>query len=393
LFSRVSFYSEITRSLHSLEADGLRRFPLSISGPQQPELIVNGRSVLCFSSNNYLGLANHPRIVSAAVDALHSFGFGSASSRLISGTMDLHRLAENRISSYLGIERSLLFSSGYAANVGTIQSLVDSSDVIFSDSLNHASIIDGCRLSRARVFIYDHLDIDHLRSLLSKNRSLGRKSLVITEAVFSMDGDFSPLKELRLLCNDFDSALMVDEAHSLGVFGDRGIGLSLSQSVLADVFIGTFGKAFGAVGAFVASSSDVVQFIENRARSFVFSTSPPVSFAAAIIASIDLVEIADDLRLRLLELSSRLRAALSEMGYRVLPGSSPIIPLLFGNPERVVAFSSSLLDRGLLVQGIRPPTVPPGSSRLRVIPIATHTDAHIDTLIESFRELSPHYRS
>lgn len=387
----MTFYSEIKNSLLDLEGKSLKRSPLTISSSQNAEILINGLPYVCFCSNNYLGLANHSSISSSAISALQSFGFGSSSSRLVSGTMDLHRSLEERICRFLGFDRSLLFSSGYCANIGTIQSLFDSSDVIFSDRLNHASIIDGCRLSRSRLFIYDHLDISQLRSLLSQNRCFGKKALVVTESVFSMNGDIAPLKDLRSLCYDFDAALMVDEAHSLGVFGPRGTGLCLSSDVDCDIFIGTFSKAFGCFGAFVSSSNEVISLIENRARSFVFSTSPPVSFAAAAISSIDLVESSDTLRSRLFFLSSRLRRSLTDLGYRLIEGSSPIIPVLFGDPKAVIDFSSALFERGFFVQGIRPPSVPVGSSRLRIIPIATHTDRHIESLIDSFRSLYPLY--
>lgn len=387
----MSFLSEIRSSLFSLEEENLKRSPLTISGSQSSEVVIDGRNLLCFCSNNYLGLANHPSISSATADSLLSFGLGSSSSRLICGTMEFHRRLEDRISRFLGFERSLFFSSGYAANVGVIQSLFDSSDVIFSDSHNHASLIDGCRLSRSRVFVYHHLDSLHLSSLLSKYRSLGKKALVVSESVFSMDGDLSPLEDIRSLCDSFDAALMVDEAHSLGVFGNRGIGLSLSRGVLPDIFIGTFGKAFGSFGSFVASSFDVIELVENRARSFVFSTAPPVCLAAAAIAAIELVESADDLRSRLFSHASLLRRSLSDTGYRLIEGSSPIIPVLFGDPKRAMDFSSSLFDLGFFVQGVRPPSVPPNSSRLRLIPIASHTDAHISSLIDAFRTLLPLY--
>lgn len=389
----MSFLSEIKSSLRYLDEKSLKRSPLTISGPQSSELVIDGRSLLCFCSNNYLGLANHPSIAFATAESLLSYGLGSSSSRLICGTMDLHRLLEDRISRFLGFERSLFFSSGYAANVGVIQSLFDSNDVIFSDSLNHASLIDGCRLSRSRVFVYRHRDASHLFSLLSTNRSLGKKALVVSESVFSMDGDLSPLEDLRSLCDRFDAALMVDEAHSLGVFGNRGVGLSLSRRVLPDIFIGTFGKAFGSFGSFVSSSIDVVNLVENRARSFVFSTAPPVCLASAAIAAIDLVESSEELRSRLFSHASLLRTSLSDLGYRLIEGSSPIIPVLFGDPKRVVDFSSSLFDLGFLVQGIRPPSVPPNSSRLRLIPIASHSDDNISSLIRAFRSLLPLYNS
>lgn len=389
----MSFLSDVKSSLLSLEENGLKRSPKTISGPHSSEVSIDGRLLLCFCSNNYLGLANHPSISSASAETLLSFGFGSSSSRLICGTMDLHRLLEDRISLFLGFERSLFFSSGYSANVGVIQALFDSSDVIFSDSLNHASLIDGCRLSRSRVLVYRHRDASHLSSLLSKYRSLGKKALVVTESVFSMDGDLAPLDDLRSLCDSFDAALMVDEAHSLGVFGDRGIGLSLSLGVLPDIFIGTFGKAFGSFGAFVSSSSDVISLVENRARSFVFSTSPPVSLAAAALAAIKIVESSNYRRHRLFSHTSFLRESLTDIGYRLIEGPSPIIPVLFGDPMRVMDFSSSLFDLGFFVQGIRPPSVPPDSSRLRLIPSSSHSDDHVSSLVDAFRSLLPLYNS
>jgi 7-keto-8-aminopelargonate synthetase-like enzyme len=265
--------------------------------------------------------------------------------------------------------------------------------VIFSDELNHASIIDGCRLSRARVNIFRHLDIEHLRELLKRSRGKAKASLVITEGAFSMDGDLAPLKELRALCDDHDCALMVDEAHSLGLFGEQGRGLCAREGVSPDILIGTLGKAFGTAGAFVAGSTELVRLVENRARSYVFSTAPPPSQAAAAMAALDRVIESDDRRSRLFAHATRLRGSLRNIGYQVGDSESPIIPVHVGEPEAVMEFSARLLREGVFVHGIRPPSVPPGSCRLRITPIATHQDLHIDKTINAFRSTADFYGS
>jgi 8-amino-7-oxononanoate synthase len=389
----VSFTSEIKQELEQLRKAELERSPRTICGPQQPEIVVNGAPVIGLCSNNYLGLANHPSLIAAASEALKLFGFGAGASRHICGTMKLHRTAEQRLSRFVGAEAALLFSTGYAANVGTIQALVGASDVVFSDSLNHASIIDGCRLSRARILVYRHRDLEHLEELLSKHRESGSRALVISEAVFSMDGDLAPLSQLRTLCDRFDAALMVDEAHSLGVMGPCGKGLCEARQVKPEVLLGTLGKAFGAAGAFIAGSSDVVKIVENRARSFVFSTAPPPAQAAAAVAATDLVEAADDRRKRLLSYAERLRSSLREFGFSIPECETPIIPLYVGSPDTVMKLSSDLLERGVFVHGIRPPSVAPGTCRLRITPIATLEEDHISLIINAFKSLAPEYGS
>ena len=343
----MAFQTQIREALSDLEAAGLLRSPVRISGPQGPEVEIDGRRVVCFCSNNYLGLANHPALVAAAEAGPHREGVGAASSRLITGTMDAHREAEVAYADFVRAPAAALFSSGYAANVGTVQALAGSGDVIFSDALNHASLIDGCRLSRAQVHVYSHRDVHHLESLLREHRPRSRRALIITDSLFSMDGVAAPLRDIAALAQSFDAGLMVDEAHALGVFGPDGRGLCAAQGVEPDVVVGTLGKSFGVAGAFTAASEEIVALIRNRARSFVYSTAPP-----------PLVEVPD--------------------------GESQILPVLIGDNDRTMRLSAKLLARGVFVQGIRPPTVAEGTARLRLTPMATHRPEHIERAIDAF---------
>jgi len=380
----VDFDQHIRRALAELEEAALLRSPRVVSGAQGPELTLDGRPILGFCSNNYLGLAADPRITSAAADALQRHGFGAAASRHISGTSALHTQLEHRLARLLRAPAALLFSTGYAANVGTIQALAGPRDVIFSDRLNHASLIDGARLSRARVVIYRHLDLVHLAQLLAEHRGQHETALVLTESVFSMEGDLADLPALRALSDRHDCGLVVDEAHALGVLGPEGRGLCARDGVRPDALVGTLGKAFGCAGAFVAAGTDTVRLVQNRARSFVFSTAPPAAQAAAALAAVDLVAVADDRRVRVLAHADRLRAGLHALGYRTLPGATPIVPVLVGPPRTTMALSAALLEHGVFVHGIRPPTVPADSSRLRVTAIATHTEAHLERALAAF---------
>ncbi len=383
----MAFQSEIRQALSELEAAGLLRSPLCISGPQGPEVEIAGRRVLCLCSNNYLGLANHPDLVRASQASPYGEGVGAAASRLITGTMDAHREAEIAYADFMGAPDALLFSSGYAANVGAIQALMGPGDVIFSDALNHASLIDGCRLSRAKVHVYAHRDAGHLESLLRTHRSASQRALIITDSLFSMDGVIAPLADLARVADSFDAGLLIDEAHALGVFGPSGRGLAAAQGIQPDLLIGTLGKAFGVAGAFVAGSPEVVSLIRNRARSFVYSTAPPPVVARAAIAALELVRNADEARLTLLQNAGHLRTGLRDLGFELPDGESQILPILIGDNERTMQLSAHLLDRGVFVQGIRPPTVASGTARLRLTPMATHRQEHIDRTIEAFASL------
>lgn len=383
----MSLNQEARDALKDLEEAGLLRTTREIQTPQGAEVVIDGQPALLFCSNDYLGLANHPRLIQAAHEALNRYGVGAAASRLISGTMTPHREAEQNLAALVGQPSAILYSSGYAANVGTLSTLARPGDLILSDALNHASLIDGCRLSRARIEVYRHADPEHLRALLDEKRSAHPRAFVVTDGLFSMDGDRAPLASLREIADRYDASLIVDEAHSLGVLGEGGSGACAEAGVRPDVFIGTLGKAFGCAGAFAAAGPAVIDLLRNRARSFVFSTAPPPATAAVAAAAAELVRGADDRRARLRRHSLRLRAGLRELGYQVPDDDTPIVPVMIGDPRQTMRISNDLLESGFFVHGIRPPTVPEGTSRLRLVPTAGHEDDHIERLLEAFARL------
>jgi 8-amino-7-oxononanoate synthase len=383
----VQFFEHIRGELDRLTAAGLLRTPLRVQGAQGPQLMLADHPALCFCSNNYLGLADAPEIVAAASSAARDYGFGACSSRHISGTMSPHIELERRSAQFVKQPRALFFATGYAANVGTIQALCSPETLVLSDALNHASLIDGCRLGRGAVRVYRHADWEHARDLLRAERHRFAAALLVTESLFSMDGDVAPLAALRTLCDRYDAALVVDEAHALGALGPTGRGMCELAGVRPDVLTATFGKAFGASGAFAAGPADVVQLIENRARSYVYSTAPSPCMPAAALAAIDLVEVADERRERLRTHARDLRMGLRSLGFQVPDGDSHIIPVLLGAASMASQLSAELLARGVFVHGIRPPTVPAGASRLRVTPMATHEPSHIEQCLAVFREV------
>jgi 8-amino-7-oxononanoate synthase len=384
----MPFQTQIRQALTELEAAGLLRRPLRISGPQGPEIEIDGHRVLCLCSNNYLGLADHRTIVAASEASARQDGVGAGASRLITGTMGAHEEAELAFAEFIQAPAAALFSTGYAANVGTVQALVGPGDAVFSDALNHASLIDGCRLSRATVHVYSHRDVQQLESLMREHRPRAGRALIITDSLFSMDGVRAPLRDLATLASSFDAGLLVDEAHALGVLGPAGRGLAAAEGIEPDVIVGTLGKAFGVAGAFVAASEDIVSLVRNRARSFVYSTAPPPMNARAAIAALGLVREADAARATLLAHADRLRSELRKQGFDVPNDDSHILPVLVGDNDRTMQLSAKLLDRGIFVQGIRPPTVPEGTARLRVTPMATHRPEHIERAIGAFASLA-----
>lgn len=382
-----NFRARVAEQLDQIDRQGLRRNARRVDGPQSGRLWVDGRDVLCFCSNNYLGLARHPALLASVREALEAEGLGAGGSRQISGNMHMHREAEAALARFVRQESSALFSSGYACNVGVLQGLAETGDVIFSDRLNHASLIDGARLSRAKVVVYEHADPEDLRQKLASHRGTGRGALIVTESLFSMDGDVAPLAELADLARRFEAGLVVDEAHALGVFGPGGRGLCAQAGILPDVTVGMLGKAFGSQGAFAAGEVDVVELIRNRARSYVFSTAPSPALAASAVASLKLVERADGLRDRLRENWRRMRHGLCELGYEVVAGDSAIVPVMVGSSERTMALSNALFERGVFIHGVRPPTVPPGTGRLRVVAIASHSPEDIAEALTAFAEV------
>lgn len=370
--------------LAELDAQHRLRQPRVFDGPHDRSLRLDGREVLSFSSNDYLGLAAHPALRAAAAQALEEDGLGAGASRLISGTQQMHREAEHALAQWLGRPATLLFSSGYAANVGALQTFLGRGDVVFSDSLNHASLIDGCRLSRAAIHPFRHRDTEHLAELLQSHRPAHRRALICSDALFSMDGDEARLHPLRALADEHDALLFVDEAHALGVLGPEGRGLCAEAGLEPDILVGTLGKALGLAGAFVASSPAAIRLLENRARSFVFSTATPPFLARTLLTAIELCRTADEARATLLANARTLRGDLAELGFCVPPGRSPIVPVVIGDDAATMALSERLLDAGVFVHGIRPPTVPPGTSRLRLTLMATHTDADLRRVRDAF---------
>lgn len=376
----------IGEQLNLLHQQGLYRSTRLISSPQKSTVEVDGSPAIMLCSNNYLGLADHPALIEASIKAVEKFGTSSGASRLVSGTMDLHEELEEALAAFKGSEAALVFNSGYAANTGIIPALVGRGDVIFSDRLNHASIIDGALLSGARFFRYPHNDIAKLSHMMRKHRGTGR-ALIVTDAVFSMDGDCAVLPEIVALKNEFDAFLMVDDAHGSGVLGEGGRGLAELQGVQGsvDIQMGTLGKAFGSYGAYCAVSDEMRQLLVNRARSFIFSTSLPPSVLAASLAAVHIVSSAEGKRLRdeLMQNTRYFRDELRCSGFKLPAGDTQIVPIVTGTAELTMEFSRKLLDAAVFVQGIRPPTVPAGACRLRCTLMATHTEQQLDTALAS----------
>jgi 8-amino-7-oxononanoate synthase len=343
-----------------------------------------GRRLLNFSSNDYLGLASHPDVLEAAARAAARAG-GATASRLIVGTDPAYGELEAKLADFQGTEAALIFGSGYLANVGAISCLVGRGDAVFSDSLNHASIIDGCRLSRAAIHRYGHGDVDELEALL--RQSDAKRKLIVTESVFSMNGDVAPLAEIVDLKESYGAALLVDEAHADGVFGPHGEGYAHELGVAdrVELHLGTFGKAFGAYGAYVAGSSQWVRYLVNASRSFIFTTGLPAAVIAAVDAAVDVVYAADDLRAELQERAQRFRMRLASFGLDTCGSSTQIVPLVTGASEVAVALSAALEDAGVLAVAIRPPTVPPGTARLRFSLTALHTDRDAEQALNALQ--------
>ena len=375
----------LTARLARVRENGLYRVLRPIDGAQDAVVRLNGHDVLLFSSNNYLGLANHPVLKRAAAEAIERFGCGSGASRLISGSMAVHHELEARLAALKKTEAALVFSTGYHANVGVLSALMGPGDTILSDGLNHASIIDGCRLSRAEVRVYPHGDTHALTALLAACPPSGQR-LIVTDTVFSMDGDLAPLAELVELARRHDAWLMVDEAHATGVFGPHGGGL-VEQAGLeerVDIHMGTLGKALGGIGAYVAGSRELIDWLVNRARSFVYTTGMPPAAAASALAALDLVEREPERRQRLWDNTRFLSDGLRGLGYRIGDSRSQILPVIIGNARQTMALAAATLRRGVFAHGIRPPTVPEGTSRIRVTPMATHTRAQLERTLDAF---------
>ncbi|MFO0712849.1 MAG: 8-amino-7-oxononanoate synthase [Sandaracinus sp.] len=386
----MRFREHVSARLEDLRLRGLLRAPVTSDVPTGTHVVVEGRRLLNLCSNNYLGLADDPRLRDALAAAATRWGSAGAS-RLVTGSLAPHLEAEASLARYVQLAASRLFPSGYAANVGAVSGLVGPGDVVFSDALNHASLIDGCRLSRARVIVFPHRDVDALAELLAAHRHAHRAALIVTDAIFSMDGDVAPLAALRSLADRFEAGLLVDEAHSLGVLGPEGRGLCAELAVQPDVLTGMLGKAFGLGGGFIAAEADTLDLLQSTARSYVFSTGIHAALAAVVPRVVGWVAEADDARARL----RRHRATLAQAVPDELLGASdarpdarvPVLPVVLGEGARALAVSAALRERGVFGQAIRPPTVAHGTARLRLVPIATHTPDDIARAAEALGDI------
>lgn len=369
-----------------------RRACPPVSGGSRVHMGVAGEPRLAFCSNDYLGLANHPALAEAAGVAAAEQGFGSSAARLVSGDFPAHRELEAHLAAYCGRPAALVFPSGYQTNLGVLTALAGPDDLIVSDALNHASLIDGCRLSRARVAVYPHGDARAAERLLAEG-SAARRRLLVTESIFSMDGDAAPLADLADLADRHDAILILDEAHAFGVLGPHGRGLSAAAGIEPDVLIGTLGKAVGAAGGFVTGSNLLRDFLVNRARTFIFTTALPPPVAAAATAALALLDgrEGEQRRARLRDRRAWLAERLAALGPLTLPGfvdcpGSPILPFVLGTETRALAVSAALAERGVFVPAIRPPTVPVGTARLRITLSAAHEQRDLETLVRALGE-------
>lgn len=377
----------IRADLADLEARSLKRARSSLDTPCSPHVRVAGRDLLAFCSNDYLGLASHPALRAALQEGVERWGAGSGASHLVSGHYAVHDQLEARLAAFVGCERALYFSTGYMANLGVLQAFAGRGDTIYSDRLNHASLIDGALLTRATVQRYPHADVAALERLLAKPASGQR--LIVTDAVFSMDGDIAPLTQLLELAEGFDAWLVVDDAHGFGVLGPGGRG-ALAEAGLASwrlLQMGTLGKAAGLSGAFVAGQSEVIEWLLQRARTYVFTTGSPPALAHALLASLDLIERGDTLRAHLAALIDALRSRLELSRWQVLPSRTAIQPIVIGDNAETLAVGRALREEGLWVPAIRPPTVPPGTARLRISLSAAHSFDDVERLATALNRL------
>ena len=378
-------FDRIRVRLDQLAASGTYRHRRSLENPQGREVVLEGRRLLNFCSNDYLGLASDPRINEAFKQGIDRWGTGSGASHLVCGHFSVHEALEEELAKFTGRPRSLLYSSGYAANVGTINALLSQGDFVFQDRLNHASLLDGGWISRAEFIWFDHLDSDHLEREMSAVENPSGCRLIVSDGTFSMDGDFCQLKSLVAVARRHGAWLMIDDAHGMGVHGVDGVGLvdpARYSTSDVPVLVGTLGKAFGTAGAFVAGDDDLIELLIQRSRNYIYTTAIPPALAAATLASLQIVRAETWRREHLANLVKRFRSNAANLGLSLLPSTSPIQPIVVGAPERALAISQHLEEQGFLIAAIRPPTVPKGTSRLRVTLTAAHQAEDVDRLFE-----------
>ena len=381
-------FTELQYSLDQREARGLLRTRRTLNSHQSSHIVVDGKPYLAFCSNDYLGLASHPQLIAALQSGVRQWGVGAGAAHLVSGHFDAHHQLEQKLAGFVGKPAALLFSTGYMANLGVVQALVGKDDTVFADKLNHASLNDAMQLSRAKVKRYRHSDMAQLAHMLSQTQ--GGRKLVITDAVFSMDGDIAPLRELLALCEQHEAWLYVDDAHGFGVLGNEGRG-SLSHFGITSeriIYMATLGKAAGVFGAFVAAEQAVIDTLVNHAHSYVYTTATSPALSVALLQSLQLIEQGDELRTHLRRIVAQLRSGLSDLPWQLMPSDTAIQPLLIGDNKQALSLSEGLRDRGIWVAAIRPPTVPHGTARLRITLSAAHSEADVKKLIGALHELA-----
>lgn len=379
-------YEWIENEIKRLKDEGLYKQIRTVQSPQGAWLQVDGKKVLNFCSNNYLRLANHPELVKAAEQALRDFGVGPAAVRTIAGTIDLHLELEKRMAAFKNVESTIFFQSGFAANLGTIQALVNKEDVIFSDELNHASIIDGCRLSGAKILRYNHCDSSHLQAVINENKGTYRRALIISDGVFSMDGDIAPLDQLCEVAQANDILLMVDDAHGEGVLGKGGRGIvdHFNLHGKVDIEVGTFSKAFGVVGGIVAGNAVIIDWLRQSGRPFLFSSAVTPADTAACLAAVNLLESSTQLVDKLWENTRYFKTGMKKIGFDTGQSETPITPVMLGEASLAQQFSQDLFTLGIFATPIWFPTVPKGKARIRVMISAAHSQDDLDHGLEVF---------
>lgn len=384
----------LSDELQRLKAQGLYQKLRILEGEQLPVARFDGREVINLSSNNYLGLTTHPKLKQRALEALEKYGVGSGAVRTIAGTMSIHMQLEEKIAAFKSVEASVVFQSGFTANAGTVAAIIGPEDIIISDELNHASIIDGCRLSKAAIKRFPHKDIDGCRRVLKEISAAKGRKLLITDGVFSMDGDIAPLPELVKLAEEFGCIMMIDDAHASGVLGRNGRGTvdHFGLHGRVDIQVGTLSKAIGALGGYVCSTRDTIEFLYHRARPFLFSTSHPPSVAATCLAAFELLDEEPQLVERLWTNTRFFKAGLSKLGFNTGASETPITPVMVGEAALAHQFSRELFDAGVFAQGIGYPTVAKGKARLRTIVTATHTEEQLSRALEIFESVGKKLR-
>ena len=380
-----NFDKSISRKLREIKSANLHRTLIEISSSMGPEIKIGKKQFYQFASNNYLGLTINPEVIKSSVETTRSFGTGTGGSRLVTGTSSLHKELEKEIAIFKKTDDAILFSSGYLANIGTISSIMGEGDVIFSDELNHASLIDGCKLSKAKTIIYKHCDMLDLEKKINKFAKGMNQKMIVTDSVFSMDGDIAPLDKIVDLCEKYDCISMIDEAHATGILGKTGAGASEFFQIenRIDICMGTLSKAIGSIGGYVAGSYDLVDFLKNRARSFIFDTSLPASSLSAAISGIKIIANNTSLRENLSNNIKKLSNFLEEHDFNHINSQTAIIPIVIGEEKKTLEVSNSLFANGVFVPAVRPPSVPLGQARIRITRMSLHKQKHLERLFNS----------